>query len=37
VPARLTGYQAQETVIVIVRDVAAIGAALDTFVRTSAR
>jgi uncharacterized protein len=33
VPARITGYQAQETVIVIVRDVETIGAALDTFVQ----
>src|SRR5438045_8902883 len=33
VPARLTGYQAQETVIVIVRDVDGIGKALDTFVQ----
>ncbi|MDP9246002.1 MAG: SIMPL domain-containing protein [Chloroflexota bacterium] len=32
-PARITGYLAQETVIVIVRDVEAIGAALDTFVQ----
>ena len=32
-PARITGYQAQETVIVIVRDVDAIGAALDAFVQ----
>jgi uncharacterized protein YggE len=33
VAARLAGYQAQETVIVIVRDVEAIGTALDTFVQ----
>lgn len=33
VPARISGYQAQETVIVIVRDVDAIGAALDAFVQ----
>lgn len=33
VPARLTGYQAQETVIVIVRDVDGLGKALDTFVQ----
>lgn len=32
-PARITGYQAQETVIVIVRDVEALGTALDTFVQ----
>lgn len=33
VPARIVGYQAQETVIVIVHDVDAIGAALDRFVQ----
>lgn len=33
VPARLTGYLAQETIIVIVRDVDGIGKALDTFVQ----
>jgi uncharacterized protein YggE len=32
-PARITGYQAQQTVIVIVRDVEAIGTALDAFVQ----
>lgn len=32
-PGRLTGYQAQETVIVIVRDVEGIGKALDAFVQ----
>jgi len=30
---RITGYQAQETIIVIVRDVESIGAALDAFVQ----
>jgi uncharacterized protein YggE len=33
VAARLTDYQAPETIIVIVRDVEAIGTALDTFVQ----
>ena len=31
--ARIAGYQAQETIIVIVRDVESIGAALDAFVQ----
>jgi uncharacterized protein YggE len=33
VAPRISGYQAQETVVVIVRDVEAIGAALDAFVQ----